>query len=158
MQRPSEGEGEGEGKGAIRRHGHAMAKALRSSASTTACSKILLQSPKFLSPQKLPCNQTGGKNQENSGKFEANVSQLDPTRNRASLHCLKIACLGKFFKSSLHERICSTYMFMFVQGRKVLDNGSGVEWQKVLKFLVPRSPEMAFTDSSVPLLLELYYL
>jgi hypothetical protein len=36
------------------------------------------------------------------------------------------------FKSSLHESIRSTYMFMFIQGRKVLDNGGGVEWQKAL--------------------------
>jgi hypothetical protein len=34
---------------------------------------------------------------------------------------------GKFaeaFKSTVHESICSTYMFMFIQ---VLDNGGGVE-------------------------------
>jgi hypothetical protein len=79
-------------------------------------------------PKKCPCHPNGGKNQENSGKFDANVS-LDPTRNRASLHCLKI---GQAFKSSHHERICSTYMFMFIQGRKVLDNGGGVEWHKAL--------------------------
>ena len=30
--------------------------------------------------------------------------------------------------------------------------------RQILKFIVPRSPEMAFSDSSVPLLLDLYYL
>jgi hypothetical protein len=30
--------------------------------------------------------------------------------------------------------------------------------QQILKFIVSRSPEMAFSDSSVPLLLGLYYL
>ena len=43
----------------------------------------------------------------------------------------------------------------------MLDNGGGVEWQKSLNgefrnLKVPRSPEMA--DSSVLLLLDLYYL
>ena len=30
--------------------------------------------------------------------------------------------------------------------------------RQILKFIVPRSPEMAFSDSSVSLLLDLYYL
>jgi hypothetical protein len=34
-------------------------------------------------------------------------------------------------------------MFMFIQGREVLGNGGGVEWQ-ILKFIVPRSPEWHF--------------
>ena len=33
--------------------------------------------------------------------------------------------------------------------------GSG---RQILKFIVPRSPEMAFSDSSISLLLDLYYL
>jgi hypothetical protein len=33
----------------------------------------------------------------------------------------------------------------------------GAKWQ-ILTFIVPRSPEIAFSDSSVPLLLDLYYL
>jgi hypothetical protein len=51
-------------------------------------------------------------------------------------------------------------MFMFIQ---VLDNGGG-GWiaegaeRQILKFVVPRSPEMAFLDSSVPLMLDLCYL
>jgi hypothetical protein len=38
-------------------------------------------------------------------------------------------------------------MFMFIQGRRVVDNGREVEWHKRLKFIVSRSPEMAFSDS-----------
>jgi hypothetical protein len=66
-------------------------------------------------------------------KIQANLRQMyDRPYEKSSIITLIAGKFGQAFKSSLHESICSTYMFMFIQGRKVLDNGGGVEWQKAL--------------------------
>jgi hypothetical protein len=59
--------------------------------------------------------------------------------------------------SAPHICLCSSRgirCLIMVEG---LNGRLGAERQ-ILKFIVPRSPKMAFSDSSVPLLLDLYYL
>jgi hypothetical protein len=70
---------------------------------------------------------------EKSRKFRhANLRQMYHRPYEKSSFVTLPENLGKVSSRSLHECICSTYMFMFIQGRKVLDNGGGVEWQKAL--------------------------
>jgi hypothetical protein len=65
-------------------------------------------------------------------KIQANLRQMYHRPYEKSSIITLPENLGKVSSHSLHESICSTYMFMFIQGRNVLDNGGGVEWQKAL--------------------------
>jgi hypothetical protein len=101
------------------------------SASTTARSKILFESPKFLFPHKISLPLKRWKKSRKFRQFETNVSW---TLREIEYHYIAWN-FGQAFKSSHHESIWSTYwhiFFMLIQGRRVLDNCGGVGWQKVL--------------------------
>jgi hypothetical protein len=70
---------------------------------------------------------------------------------------VKLSRVPSMKVSAPHICLCSSrgvrcLIMVELRGR----TAEGAERQ-ILKFIVPRSPEMAFSDSSVPLLLDLYY-
>jgi hypothetical protein len=100
------------------------------SASTTAWSKILLQSPKFLfSPQNFLATRTV----EKVKKIQANLRQMyhRPYENSSIItlpeNLGKLSRVPSMNVSAPHICLCSSRGV-----RCLIDNGGGVEWQKAL--------------------------
>jgi hypothetical protein len=101
----------------------------RSSASTTACSKILLQSPKFLFSHKISLSP---KRWKKSRKFRQIWGKCIRPYEKSSIITLpenlgKLSTVPSMNVSAPHICLCSSRGV-----RCLIDNGGGVEWQKAL--------------------------
>jgi hypothetical protein len=79
------------------------------------------------SPQNFLATQTV----EKIKKIQANLRQMYHLPYEKSRIITLPEHLGKLSRVP-SMKVSAPHMFMFIQGRKVLDNGGGVEWQKAL--------------------------